>query len=114
MPERISTGVWTLATQLLEHVVPVHVGQVEVEKDDVVIVELAEIEAFFPQVGGIDVEAFGRQHEFDSLGRGRLILDQQHAHGSAPSCHFPAFFPADDASQGSCPSLTIGPVNIKG
>src|SRR3546814_18491880 len=46
--------------ELLEHVVAVHVGQVEIEQDDVVIVELAEIEAFFTQIGGVDVEPLGR------------------------------------------------------
>ena len=66
--------------QLLQHVVAVHVRQVQVEKDDVVIVELAEIQALFAQIGRVDVEALGREHQLDALGGGRLVLDQQHAH----------------------------------
>ena len=42
-----------------------HVGQVQVQEDDVVVVELAEIDAFFPQIGGVDVETLGFQHQLD-------------------------------------------------
>ena len=81
MPDRIRTGVDDLGgAQLLEHVIAVHVGQVQVEQDDVVIVELAEIEAFFAQIGRVDVEAFGAEHQLDALGGRRLVFDQQHAH----------------------------------
>ena len=51
--------------QLLQHVIAVHVGQVQVEADDVVIVELAEIQALFAEVGRIDVEALGGEHQLD-------------------------------------------------
>ena len=70
--------------QLLEHVVAVHVGQVEVEQDDVVIIQLAEVQALLAEIGRVDVEAFGREHELDRLGGGRLVLDQQHAHRKCP------------------------------
>jgi hypothetical protein len=84
--------------QLLEHVIAVHVGKVEVEQDDVVIIQLAEIEAFFAEIGCIDIEAFGGEHKLNRLGRGRLVLDQQHAHGSAPYCHSPmAYAPTSGA-----------------
>jgi hypothetical protein len=33
-----------------------HVGQVQVQEDDVVIIQLAEIDAFFAQIRGVDVE----------------------------------------------------------
>jgi hypothetical protein len=58
----------------------VHVGQVEVEADDVVIVELAEVQALFAKVGRVDVEAFGGEHQLDALGGRRLVFDQQHTH----------------------------------
>ena len=74
--------------QLLQHVIAVHVRQVQVETDDVVIVELAEIEALFAKIGGVDVEAFGAEHQLDALGRRRLVLNQQHAH-----CWSPRFRP---------------------
>src|SRR3546814_8612366 len=73
-----------VAAELLQHVVAVHVGQVQIEADDVVIVELAEVQALFAQIGGVDVEAFGRQHQFDALGRRRLVLNQQHTHRFTP------------------------------
>ena len=41
-----------------------HVGQVQVEQDDVVIIELAEVQALFAKVGRVDVEAFRREHQF--------------------------------------------------
>ena len=59
-----------------------HVGQVQVEQDDVVIVELAEIDALFAQIGGVDVEAFGLQHQLDGLSGGAVVLNQQNAHAS--------------------------------
>src|ERR1043165_8011069 len=52
------------------HGYDVHVRQVQVEKDDVVIVELGEIEAFFAEIRRVDVEAFGPEHQLDAL-RGR-------------------------------------------
>ena len=69
---------------LLEHVIAVHVGQVQVEKDDVVIVELGEIEAFLAQIGRVDVEPFRPEHQLDALGGRRFVLDQQHSHRNFP------------------------------
>ncbi len=66
--------------QFLEHVIAGHVRQVEVQCDQVVIVELAEVQALFAEIGGVDVDAFGRQHELDAAGGGGIILDQQNAH----------------------------------
>jgi hypothetical protein len=63
-----------------------HVRQVQVEQNDIVIIQLAEVQAFLTQVGGIDVEAFGREHRIDRLGGRRLVLDQQYAHW-APLLH---------------------------
>ena len=70
--------------EFLEHVVTVHVGQVQIEQDDVVIIQLAEIQAFFAEVGRVDIEAFGREHELDGLGRCRLVFDQQYTHWDVP------------------------------
>ncbi len=66
--------------QLLQHVIAVHIRQIEVEKDDVVIVQLAEIEALFAKIGRVDVEAFGAEHQFDALGGRGLVFDQQDTH----------------------------------
>src|SRR5213595_2661035 len=68
--------------KLLEHVVAGHVGQIEVEQDDVVIVEFPEIDAFFAKVRRVDVETLGFQHQFDRLRDGAVIFYQQYAHAS--------------------------------
>src|SRR5579859_7261203 len=70
--------------ELLEHVVAGHVGQVQVEKDNVVVVEFAEIYAFLAEVGRIDVETLGLEHQFDRLRDGAVIFNQQNAHASSP------------------------------
>ena len=61
-----------------------HVGQVEVEQYDVVVIELAEVHAFLAEIGGVDVEAFGLQHQLDTLGRCGIVLDQQYSHLESP------------------------------
>jgi hypothetical protein len=66
--------------ELLQHVVAVHVRQVQVEQDDVVVVELAEVEALFAEVRRIDVEPLGLEHQLDPLGRRAVVLDQQNTH----------------------------------
>ena len=68
--------------ELLQHVVAGHVGQVQIEQDNVVVVEFTEIDAFFPEIGGVDVKAFGFQHQFDRLRDGAVIFYQQNAHAS--------------------------------
>jgi hypothetical protein len=76
-------GVPTFETRSrFQHFITGHVRQVDVEKDDVVVVELAEIDAFFAQVSRIDVEPFRLEHQLDALGRRGIILDQQHSHAN--------------------------------
>src|SRR3979411_682423 len=68
--------------KLLKHVVAGHVGQIEVEQDNVVIVKFSEVAAFFPEVGRIDVETLGLQHQLNRLRDGAVIFYQQNAHAS--------------------------------
>ena len=70
--------------QLLQHVVAVHVGQGQIQQDDVVIIELAEIDAFLAQIGRVDIEPFRLQHQLDALGRRGIVLDQQYPHLESP------------------------------
>src|SRR5579862_8785755 len=71
-------GVDLADTQAAQHLDAAHVGQIQVEQDEIVIVDLAQIDAFLTQVRRVDVEAFGLQHQFDAL-RGRaVIFDQQY------------------------------------
>ncbi len=53
-----------------------HVGKVQVQEDDVVVVELAEIDAFFPQIGGVDVETLGFEHQLDRLSGRAVVFNQ--------------------------------------
>ena len=70
--------------QRLEHLVPAHVGEVQVEQNNVVVVDLAEVDALFTEVGLIDVKAFRLQHQLDAL-RGRaIVLDQKNPHVKIP------------------------------
>src|ERR1700722_15957095 len=68
--------------KLLEHVVAGHVRQVQIEQNDVVIVELSEIDAFFSEVRRIDIETLGFEHQLDRLRDGAVIFYQQYAHAS--------------------------------
>ena len=68
----------------LQNLVTRHVGEVQVQQNDVVIVELSEVDAFFAQIGRIYVEPFRLEHQFDALGRRGIILDQQYPHLESP------------------------------
>ena len=73
----------TLATRsVLQDLVARHVGQVQVEQDDVVVVELAEIDAFFAEIRRVDVETLGFEHQLDRLRGGAIVFNQQNAHAS--------------------------------
>src|SRR3546814_570960 len=60
------------------------IGQIQIKADDVIIIELAEIQALLAKVGRVDIEAFGRQHQLYGLRRRRFVFDKQHAHLAAP------------------------------
>ena len=42
-----------------------HVRQIEVEQDDVVVIQLAEIDALFTEIRRVDVKALGLEHQLD-------------------------------------------------
>ena len=60
-------------TQRAQHLETRHVRKVQVEQDDVVVVELAEIDALFSEVRRIDVETLGFEHQLDGL-CGRAVV----------------------------------------
>ena len=62
--------------QAAQHLIAVDIGQHEVEDDDVVIVELADLEPVFAEIGGIADEALGPQHQLDALRGGGIVFDQ--------------------------------------
>ena len=63
-------------TQGAQHLVAGHVGKVQVEQDNVVVVELTEIDALLAEIRRIDVEILGLEHQLDALRRRAVILDQ--------------------------------------
>ncbi len=78
-------GVLTLDdAQGFQNFVARHVGQIQIEQDDVVVIELAKIDAFFTQIGRVDVEPLGLEHQFNALGRRGIVLDQQYPHLESP------------------------------
>lgn len=67
-------------SQLLEDVETVHVRQVEVETDEIVIIGFAEIEALLAQVGRVDIEPLGTQHQLEGTRDRSVVFDQQNPH----------------------------------
>jgi hypothetical protein len=80
-----------------QNLVARHVGEVQVEQDDVVIIELAEVDAFFSEIRRVDVEVLGFQHQFDALRCGAVVFDQEYAHQRSPPL-FRGSACGDDAS----------------
>jgi hypothetical protein len=62
-----------------------HVRQIQVQQDQVVVIDLAQIHALFAKIRRVDVEAFRLQHQLDGLRGGAVILDQQYAHAALPA-----------------------------
>jgi hypothetical protein len=68
--------------QRAQHLEAGHIRQVQVQEDDVVVVEFAEVDALFAQIRGVHIEAFGLEHQLNGLSRRAIVLDQQYAHAS--------------------------------
>src|SRR5471030_173312 len=74
--------------QGLEDLKAAHIGQLQVQNDDVVIVKLAQIDPFFAEIGGVDVKAFTAQHQLDASRHSAVVFNQEYAHVSGPSLTF--------------------------
>src|ERR1035437_6375960 len=59
-----------------------HIRQVQVQQDDVIIVQFAEIDALFAEVRRVNVETLGFEHQLDGMSGRAVILNQQYAHAS--------------------------------
>src|SRR5450759_3810943 len=68
--------------QAAQHLEARHIRQVQVKQDDVVIVQFAEIDSFFTEIGGVEVEALGFEHQLDRLLSGAIVFNDQYAHAS--------------------------------
>src|SRR6185437_2564632 len=73
--------------QPAQHFVAVDVRQHQIEDDDVVVVELADLQAVLAEIGGVANEPFGPKHHLDAGRGGRIIFHQKYAHlpASAPT-----------------------------
>src|SRR5215469_4226885 len=63
-----------------QHFVAVDVRKHQIEDYDVVIIELADLEAVLAEIGRVANKVLLRQHHFDAGGGGRIVLDKKHAH----------------------------------
>ena len=68
-----------------EDFIAAHIGEVQVKKDDVVIVQLAQIDPFFTEVGGVHIKTVRFQHQLDALSGCTIVFNEQNSHG-APLC----------------------------
>jgi hypothetical protein len=64
--------------------VAVDVRKHQVKNDDVVIVDLPDLQAVLTELGRIEDESLGLEHQFDALGERCIIFDQQNAHDGRP------------------------------
>src|SRR5258708_575196 len=59
-----------------QHLKARHVGKVQIEEDDVVVVKFAEIDTLFPKVSRVNVEALALEHQLNRLRDRTIVLDQ--------------------------------------
>ena len=67
--------------QVTQNLHPVHVGQVQIQQDQVIVIKLGQIDAFLAHVGQEHVVAGRRQHQFDRTCRAGIVFYQKNAHG---------------------------------
>ena len=56
-------------------------GKKKIENDDVVVIQLADLQAVFAEIGGVDDETVGLKHQFDAFRCRAIVFNEQHAHG---------------------------------
>ncbi len=67
--------------QPTQDLISVDVRQHQIEQDDVIIVQLADLQPVFAEISRIANEVLFAQQQFDTGGGGRVVLDEEHAHG---------------------------------
>ena len=55
---------------------PIHVRQVQAQKDQVVVIQLRKIDPLFPQIRRIDVQLGVGQNQFDALRCCWVVFDE--------------------------------------
>jgi len=70
------------AAQSAQHFEARHVWEIQIKEDDVVVVDLAKIDPFLAEIGGVDIEALGFEHQLERLRGGSIVFNNQYAHAS--------------------------------
>src|SRR3954452_13198652 len=63
---------------------PVHIGQPQVEHDDVEFVVAQQVERVFAGVGGLDPDVVGGEQCGEVLGRREIVFNHKDAHSELP------------------------------
>ena len=66
--------------QPAQHLVSVDIRQHQIKNDDVVIVQLADFQTVFAEIGRVANKVLPSQHHLDAFRGGGIILDEKHAH----------------------------------
>ena len=81
-------GRYLADTKRFQNLITAHVRQVQVEQDDVVIVQFAQIDPLFTEVGRVHVETVRFEHQFDALRCGAIVFYEQNSHWSPSSANW--------------------------
>ncbi len=60
----------------LQDLITAHIGKIQIEQNNIVIIKFTEIDALFPKVRRINIKSFRLQHKLDALRRGTIILNE--------------------------------------
>jgi hypothetical protein len=66
--------------QRLDDVEAADVGKLKVADNHVILVELAQLDAFFAKIGRVNVERPGFEHQLDAVRHRTVVFDQKDAH----------------------------------
>ena len=87
MAVSIRIGVWSPSRlQPLANVVAMHVGQHQIEHDDVELAGLGEVDSFGAGRGDGNAMVLRAEPAIDEVGYARLVFDQEHVHALPPLC----------------------------
>ena len=72
-------------TETAQNLIAVDVRQHQVQNDYVVVIQLSDLQPILTEIGGIDDEALGVQHQFNTFCDRGVVFDQQNPHGDIPT-----------------------------
>ena len=68
-----------------QNLIAVDVRQHQIQNDYVVVIQLSDLQPILTEIGGIDDEALGVQHQFNTFCDRGVVFDQQNPHGDIPT-----------------------------